>query len=105
MGFVGVLTIPPIRTKLKFKSVVPIPIASIVFILILPLIMPIIATKLLKEVFHMLDPQVQIRIIELAWELAKKPIVKARRPDDWIVEKAQLFDQAYKALLGTISEK
>jgi len=53
----------------------------------------------------MLDPQVQIRIIELAWELAKKPIVKARRPDDWIAEKAQLFDQAYKVILGTISEK
>ena len=67
--------------------------------------MPIIATKLLKEVFHMLDPQVQIRIIELARELASKPIVRAKTPEDWVAEKAQLFDQAYKAILGTISEK
>lgn len=65
----------------------------------------LIVTILFKEVFHMLDPQVQIRIIELAWELANKPIVKSRRPDDWIAEKAELFDQAYKAMLGTISEK
>jgi hypothetical protein len=53
----------------------------------------------------MLDPQVQIRIIELAWELANKPIIKTRRPDDWIAEKVEMFDQVYKALLGTISEK
>ena len=53
----------------------------------------------------MLDPQVQIRIIELAWELANKPTIKTRRPDDWIAEKLELFDQVYKALLGTISEK
>jgi len=53
----------------------------------------------------MLDPQVQIKIIEIAWALANKPIVKARTPEDWIAEKAQLFDQAYKAILGTISEK
>jgi len=65
----------------------------------------LIVTILFKEVFHMLDPQVQIRIIELAWELANKPIIKTRRPDDWIAEKATLFDQAYKALLGTVSEK
>jgi len=65
----------------------------------------LIVTILFKEVFHMLDPQVQIRIIELAWELANKPIIKTRRPDDWIAEKLELFDQVYKALLGTISEK
>lgn len=65
----------------------------------------LIVTILFKEVFHMLDPQVQIRIIELAWELANKPTIKTRRPDDWIAEKLELFDQVYKALLGTISEK
>lgn len=53
----------------------------------------------------MLDPQVQKQIMEIAWSLANKPIVKARTPEDWIAEKAQLFDQAYKAILGTISEK
>jgi len=53
----------------------------------------------------MLDPQVQIRIIELARELANKPIIKARTPEDWVAEKTTLFDQAYKAILGTISEK
>jgi len=67
--------------------------------------LPLIVTILFKEVFYMLDPQVQIRIIELARELANKPIVKARTPEDWVAEKTTLFDQAYKAILGTISEK
>lgn len=57
-----------------------------------------------QEASHMLDPQVQKQLIEIAWALANKPVIKARTPEDWVAEKAQLFDQAYKALLGTISE-
>jgi len=50
----------------------------------------------------MLDPQVQIRIIDLAnkWtELASQSISKA---ESMIEEKARRFDQAYKAMLKTI---
>jgi len=57
-----------------------------------------------QETSHMLDPQVQKQLIEIAWALSNKPVIKARTPEDWVAEKTQLFDQAYKALLGTISE-
>jgi len=50
-----------------------------------------------------LDPQVQIRLIDLAWDIAKivTPISKPSR-DDIVKEKAERFDQAYKAVIKTL---
>jgi len=53
----------------------------------------------------MLDPQVQIRMIDLAWQWAKEtlklppgPRTRERR----IQARAEGFDQAYKAILKTV---
>ena len=53
----------------------------------------------------MLDPQVQIRIIDLAWEWAK--VTLERRPgtrtqQSRIQVRADGFDQAYKSIIKTV---
>ena len=56
----------------------------------------------------MLDPQVQIRIIDLAWEWVKdtmEPAPSGRAQVKLIEDRAKSFDQAYKAILKTIGEK
>jgi hypothetical protein len=53
----------------------------------------------------MLDPQVQIRIIDLAWEWAKVTLQPRPGPRTWktkIQARAEGFDEAYKAILKTI---
>jgi len=51
--------------------------------------------------------QVQIRMIDLAWEWVSKrtPPVKGDRPDAIIEELAKYFDQAYKAITKTVAGK
>ena len=61
----------------------------------------------LKGVVDMLDPQVQIRIIDLAWQWAKETLQRLPGPkaqQTRIEARAVGFDQAYKAILKTISE-
>jgi hypothetical protein len=56
----------------------------------------------------MLDPQVQIRIIDLAWQWAEKtlqPISGPRTQKARIEARAVGFDLAYKAILEIIGEK
>ncbi len=48
----------------------------------------------------MLDPQVQIRIIELAWQWADK--LTAPPGSDYIEAKTKYFDRVYKAILKTV---
>ncbi len=52
-----------------------------------------------------LDPQVQIRIIDLAekWSDAKQ--TGGNVSEDSIKRQAKLFDQAYKAIIKTLTEK
>lgn len=52
-----------------------------------------------------LDTQVQIRVIDLAWDMAKGVGEVKRSPQDIIEQKTNLFTQAYKALTKTINEK
>ncbi len=55
----------------------------------------------------MLDPQVQIRIIDLAWQWAEKtlqPVPGLKTPQTRIAARAAGFDLAYKAILETIGE-
>jgi len=62
----------------------------------------------LKEVADMLDPQVQLRIIDLAWQWAEKtlqPLPGPKTQQTRIAARAAGFDLAYKAILETISEK
>lgn len=52
-----------------------------------------------------LDPQVQIRIIELAWQWVKDTMTLApsgRTQEQAIEARAKTFDQAYKAILKTV---
>ena len=56
----------------------------------------------------MLDPQVQIRIIDLAWQWARETLERRPGPRTQqarIEARAAGFDLAYKAILETISEK
>jgi hypothetical protein len=53
----------------------------------------------------MLDPQVQIRIIDLAWQWAKdtmEPRPEGRAQVKLIEDRAKNFDQAYKAIVKTV---
>jgi len=53
----------------------------------------------------MLDPQVQIRIIDLAWEWAKVTLVPRRGPRTWksrIQARAEGFEEAYKAIVKIV---
>jgi len=53
----------------------------------------------------MLDPQVQIRIIDLAWEWAKVTLAPRQGPKSWktrIQARAEGFDEAYKAIVKTV---
>ena len=53
----------------------------------------------------MLDPQVQIRIIDLAWLWAKETLQPRRGPrttETRIFTRAEAFDLAYKYILKTI---
>lgn len=49
----------------------------------------------------MLDPQVQTRIIEIAWMLAQSTSKETTGPNAG-KNTMELFDQAYKALLKTV---
>jgi hypothetical protein len=51
-----------------------------------------------------IDPQVQIRIIDLAdkWSLTTRPQAQT---ESYINAQAKLFDQAYKAIIKTLVEK
>jgi hypothetical protein len=54
----------------------------------------------------MLDPQVQIRIIDLALQLAKDSTNIAHvSATKWYDTTIENFDKTYKAILKTISEK
>jgi len=56
----------------------------------------------------MLDPQVQIHIVDLAWKWAKdtlQPRPGPKTQQTRIEARAVGFDQAYKAILKTISEE
>jgi hypothetical protein len=53
----------------------------------------------------MLDPQVQIRIIDLAWEWAKVTLERGSGPRTQftrIEARAKGFDQAYKSIIKTV---
>ena len=53
----------------------------------------------------MLDPQVQIHIINLAWQWAKEtlqPRPGTKTQEARLQARADGFDMAYKAILGTI---
>jgi len=53
----------------------------------------------------MLDPQVQIRIIDLAWLWAKETMQPRRGPrttESRILARAEAFDLAYKYIFNTI---
>lgn len=53
----------------------------------------------------MVDSQVQVRIIDLAWEWAKATMPPARGPrmqETRIEARAKGFDQAYRAILKTV---
>ena len=54
-----------------------------------------------------LDPQVQIRIIELAWEWVEKGSggFGAASAKLMIEEKEKRFDRAYQAILNTVQPK
>lgn len=51
-----------------------------------------------------LDPQVQVRIIDLAWEMVKKEQI-GDTGKVGVRRRAELFDQAYKALVKTVASK
>lgn len=56
----------------------------------------------------MLDPQVQVRIIDLAWEWAEKtlqPLPGPKTQQTRIGARAIGFEIAYKAILESIGEK
>jgi len=53
----------------------------------------------------MLDPQVQIRIIDLAEEWSKIAIPRATPEKEWFTQKAENFDKAYKAILKTVQSE
>jgi len=69
---------------------------------------PIIGIILWKEAVHMLDPQVQVRIIDLAWQWAEKtlqPVPGPKTQQTRIAARAIDFEMAYKAILETIGEQ
>ena len=49
-----------------------------------------------------LDPQVQIRAIDLAWRWVENLFQGDDTAENMIKEKAKRFDQAYKAIVKTI---
>ena len=51
----------------------------------------------------MLDPQIQISIIDLAAEWVDSLEIPAKTPEQIIKLKAERFDQAYQDLMKTIS--
>jgi len=52
----------------------------------------------------MLDPQVQIRIIDLAEEWAKVAMPRDTGSGEaWFTQKAEIFDKAYKAIVKTVT--
>lgn len=58
----------------------------------------------------MLDPQVQIRVMDLAWQwvVETKAIgrrIPVRTQEAAISERAEMFDVAYKAIARTLSEE
>ncbi|MBI4188187.1 MAG: hypothetical protein HY529_03160 [Chloroflexi bacterium] len=50
----------------------------------------------------MLDPQVQISIIELAADWVESLELSAKTPEEIIKLKAERFDQAYQDLMKTV---
>ena len=50
-----------------------------------------------------LDPQVQIRVIDLAWDMAKGEGEVKSSPQDIIEQKTKLFTQAYETIVNTVT--
>ena len=53
-----------------------------------------------------LDPQIQIRIIDLTreWMTQMKPVFpKSRRIEDAIVTRIEIFDKVYKAIVRVVT--
>ena len=51
----------------------------------------------------MLDPQVQIRVIDLAWKWTEANVERGiEDPEARLKQASELFDKAYKAILETV---
>ena len=56
----------------------------------------------------MINPQVQMHIIDLAWQWAKEtlqPRLGPRTQENRLLARAEGFDMAYRAILGTIQSE